>query len=297
MKAKPLQIDTVHQCNCCLGCQTLHPLVSAIDLSQANLTDPLIRFNFYTILLLENKCTDFIYGRQSHDYSNATLLFLPPGQSVEMDTKKPLPKNGWLLAFHPHLLCGTTLATHIDDYSFFSYSADEALHLSQREMTKATECLSAIEQELRHAIDRHSQTIISRYIELFLDYCSRFYERQFITRCEVNKRLLSQLDTLLDAYIRSGQLAIHPQPSADYCAGKLHLSSRYFTDLLHFETGKSIDLYFQLKRMEVAKELLRDKNNDIVQISRLLGFPSVPYFSKLFKKLTGMTPNEHRGVN
>lgn len=294
MKSNTLKIETVHQCNSCLGNETLHPLVSVIDLSTAKLSDHAIKFNFYTILLIESECTDFIYGRKHYDYSNATLLFLSPGQSLQLDEHEPLPSNGWLLAFHPHLIGGTTLSTHIDSYPFFSYSADEALHLSQREKAKVAECLNQIEQELRHDIDRHSRTIISRYIELFLDYCSRFYERQFITRCNANKELLAQLDALLDDYIRSGKLLTHPQPTADYCARKLHLSSRYFIDLLYFETGKTIDLYFQLKRIDAAKEMLLRKDKDVEQISQWLGFPSVVYFSKLFQKLTGVAPSEYR---
>lgn len=294
MKGKTLKIETIHQCNCCLGSQTLHPLVSVIDLSKANLADYAIKFNFYTILMVENECDEFMYGRQHYDYSNATLLILSPGQPLQLDENKPLPHKGWLLVFHPHLICGTTLNAHIDCYTFFGYRPEEALHLSLREKAKLTECLSQIELELQHAIDRHSRTIISRYIELFLDYCARFYERQFITRCEVNKELLRQLDALLDDYIRSGKLSTQPMPTTDYCAGKLHLSSHYFIDLLHCETGKTIDLYFQLKRMEAAKEMLLDKDNTVSRVAQWLGYPSTQHFSRLFQKLTGTAPNGYR---
>lgn len=174
-----MNIETVHQCNCCLGNKTLHPLVSAIDLSKANVMQRTIKFDFYTILLLECEGEDFIYGRKYYDYSNATMIFLTPGQSININEGKAFPRKGWLLAFHPDLLCSTSLGRNIKNYSFFSYHLNEALHLSLREKDKAIECMYNIEKELQHAIDCHSKTLISRYIELLLDYCSRFYDRQF----------------------------------------------------------------------------------------------------------------------
>ena len=294
MKKNTLKIDTVHQCNSCMGNKTLHPLVSVIDLSKANLTDYSIKFNFYTILLIENECDEYIYGRKYYDYSNATLVFLSPGQSIELDRKKALPQKGWLLAFHPHLICGTTLDTHINCYTFFSYLPDEALHLSLREKTKIIECLNNIEQELEHAIDRHSKVLISRHIELLLDYCSRFYERQFITRCEANKKILGKMEAMLDEYIQSGKLESKTLPSAEYCSNILSLSPCYFNDLLKFETGKTIELYFQLKRIEVAKSMLLGEVGNISQVAKKLGFPSVQNFSRLFQKMTGIVPGEYR---
>lgn len=294
MKRDLLNIETVHECNCCLGSKTLHPLVSVIDLSKAKLTDYSIKFNFYTILLIENECDVFVYGRKSHDYSNATLVFLSPGQSIKMDESRPLSCSGWLLAFHPHLICDTTLGMNIDHYTFFSYQSNEALHLSQREETKVIECLLNIEQELQHAIDRHSKTLISRHLELLLDYCCRFYERQFITRCEINCELLSQMELLLDKYIQSGKLESKIFPTTKYCANALHLSPHYFSDLLKFETGKTIDEYFQAKRIEAARQMLLSEDSTVSRVAQRLGFPNVHYFSKLFQKITGVLPEEHK---
>ena len=177
-----MNIETVHQCNCCLGNKTLHPLVSAIDLSKANVMQRTIKFDFYTILLLECECEDFIYGRKYYDYSNATMVFLRPGEIFRMSKADVLPDKGWLLTFHPDLLYRTSLKNHIKNYTFFSYSKEEALHLSQRETATIICCLENIEEELHHSIDAHTATILSRHIELMLDYCTRFYERQFITR-------------------------------------------------------------------------------------------------------------------
>lgn len=295
MKESVLKIETVHQCNCCLGCKTLHPLVSVIDLSKASLEQQTIKFDFYTIILIEGEVEDFLYGRKYYDYSNASLVFLTPGESIKIDKSKPLHHlKGWLLAFHPDLLHSTSLGDTINNYSYFSYTLDESLHLSLREKTKAIECLCNIEEELKHAIDCHSKTLISRYIELLLDYCSRFYERQFITRCEANKALIRKTDMLLDEYIQSGKLAKSTLPSDEYYADILHLSPHYFNDLFKFETGKSLDEYSQFKRLEVSKKMLLEQGDTAGMVAEKLGYPNVQYFSRIFKKITGIAPNEYR---
>lgn len=273
-----------------MGNKTGHPLVSVIDLSKATPTAHCVKFDFYTLFLIENECDEFIYGRKYDDYSNATLLLSAPGQSIQMNEGKPLPRKGWLLAFHPHLICGTSLGMNINNYTFFSYRADEALHLSLREKTKATECLTNIAQEIQHPIDRHSQTLISRHIELLLDYCCRYYERQLITRCEANKLIINKVDSLLDEYIASGKLKNNSLPSAGYCSDILSLSSPYLNDLLKFETGKTTKEYFQAKRIEAAKNMLLHKESNLDQIAEKLGFTHVESFSKLFQKITGALP-------
>lgn len=291
MKENILNIATVHQCNCCLGNKTLHPLVSVIDLSKADLQQRTLKFDFYTILLLEEETLDFVYGRRYYDYSNATVVFLTPGQSLRTDEGMMLSQKGWLLAFHPDLIYHTSLGGHIKDYTFFSYQPKESLHLSLREKTKAIECINSIGQELEHAIDCHSKTLISRYIELLLDYCSRFYERQFITRNEANKVILQKTERLLDEYISSGRLKRNVYPTNEFCAGILHLSASYYNDLLEFETGKNLYEYFQLKRMEASKKMLSDKSNTVSMVAEQLGFSNVQYFSSLFKRITGVAQN------
>lgn len=292
-----IRIDTVDQCNRYLGNKTLHPLVSAIDLSKADLIQRTIKFDFYTILLIEGQAEDFICGRKYYDYSNASLVFLTPGQSIKIKEGEVFPQKGWLLAFHSDLISRTSLGENIKNYTFFFYHLNEALHLSLREKAKSIECFCNIEQELQHAIDFHSKVLISRNIELLLDYCSRFYERQFITRNEVNKQILNKMDMLLDEYIQSGQLKNGILPSDEYCATTLHLSPLYFNDLLKFETGKSIYEYFQLKRLDASKKMLLDKSNSVSLVADKLGYSNVQYFSRLFKKITGIAPNEYRGMN
>ncbi len=294
MKKEILKIENIHQCNCCLGYKTLHPLVSVIDLSKTGLTQQVIHFDFYTVLLLEGGCEDFLFGRKYYDYSNATIIFLVPGQSIELNTNSLSSPKGRLLAFHPDLLCSTALGKHINDYTFFRYQPDEALHLSLREKNKALDCFNNIEEELCHAIDCHSKTLITRNIELFLDHCTRFYDRQFITRNEENQCILKKINLLLNEYIRSGQLQNGQLPSADYYGGLLKISPRYFSDLLKFETGKNTHEYFQLKRLETAKQMLLDKDTTVSQVVKQLGYPSIQYFSHLFKKITGIAPTDYR---
>ncbi len=295
MKKETLDIHTVSGCNRCLGCKTLHPQASIINLENPDLEHDTVKFEFYAVLLIE-ECADdcCCCGRKYYDYSNATMVFLKPGKIFRMSEAGVLPDKGWLLAFHPDLLYCTSLRNHIKNYTFFSYNKEEALHLSQRETATITCCLENIEEELHHPIDTHTATILSRHIELMLDYCTRFYERQFITRENKNKTVLEELETLLDDYIASGRLRDSILPTSEYCAMRLGLSVPYFNDLLKFETGKTLDEYFQLKRLEAAKKMLLQTNNTPATVSHQLGYSNVQYFSLLFKKITGITPSDYR---
>lgn len=299
MEKKPVKIDTVYQCNCFLGEKTLHPLTSVIDLSKTNgKLENQLKFGFYTILLQECNCECFIYGRQHYDFSDGTLLFLSPDESLNLQgNQKRLCSKGHLLAFHPDLIRYTSLGQHFRNYTFFSYTQEESLHLSLREKQIVLNCLENLNQELQRSIDRHSQTIVSRYIELLLDYCTRFYDRQFITRSEANQNLLEKADRLLNDYFLSGRVPVEGLPTTQYCSIHLGLSSYYWEDLLKHETGKTMHDYIQFKRMELAKKQIRESRKSISLIADELGFPSVSHFSLLFKKLTGYTPNVYKLLN
>ena len=295
MKDNTLDIKTVCECNRCLGCKTLHPQVSIINLENPSVYQDAVKFEFYAILLIEDCEGDCdCCGRKYYDYSNATMVFLTPGEICRMNKNNTLPDKGWLLAFHPDLLLCTTLKNHIDNYTFFFYRKEEALHLSQRETAKVTCCLENIDDELHHSIDMHSNTILSRHIELLLDYCSRYYERQFITRENKNKMILGKMEGILDEYITSGKLQEGKLPTSGCCAEKLNLSTAYFDDLLRFETGKTLAEYFQFKCLYTAKKMLSEGGNTPAAVARRLGYPSVQYFSLVFKKATGVAPNEYR---
>ena len=291
-----IDIRTVHECNRCLGGKTLHPQVSLINLEHPGWRGEAVKFEFYAILLFEDKANGDCRccGWRYYDFANATMVFLTPGEMFRMSNSNTLPDKGWLLAFHPDLLCCTSLRKHIGDYTFFHYRKEEALHLSQRETATVTCCLQHIEEELHQPIDSHTATILARHIQLLLDYCTRYYERQFITRENKNKALLTHLDCLLDEYIATGQLQGGHLPTAEGCAGRLGLSAAYFADLLRMETGKTFAEYFQFKRLHAAKQLLLEDGSTPARVASLLGFPSVQYFSLLFKKLNGIAPGEYR---
>lgn len=295
MKKEILDIKTVYECNRCLGSKTLHPQVSIINLEHPELEQDTVKFEFYTILLIE-ECIDdsTCCGRKYYDYSSATMVFLAPGEIFRLSETGALPNKGWLLAFHPDLLFRTSLKNHIKNYTFFSYRKEEALHLSKRETATITYCLDNIEEELHHAIDMHTRTILSRHIELMLDYCTRFYERQFITRETKNKTILEKMEAMLDTYIDSGKLQNGKLPTSEYCSEGLGLSTPYFNDLIKFETGKTLEEYFQFKRLEVSKKMLLTADNTPAIVANRLGFPNVQYFSFIFKKITGIAPNEYR---
>ena len=237
--------DTVNEYNELNNHETLHPLVSIIDFSKANRrtwgSEKEVRLNFglYCIFLKDIKCGNLKYGRNYYDYQEGTLVFISPGQIVELenDGKMYQPK-GHALVFHPDLIHGTSLAKSINEYNFFSYNSNEALHVSDRERQMVMDCFSKIEFELEQGVDKHSKKLIASNIELFLNYCERFYDRQFITRDNVNMGIIEKFEELLNGYFSSNKPKKNGLPSVTYFAKELHLSANYFGDLIKKETGK-----------------------------------------------------------
>lgn len=291
-----MNIETVAEYNDMLGVETRHPLVSVIDLTKAKPMRHLRHtFGFYTVFLKEAKCGDLIYGRQYYDYQEGTVVCLAPGQVIGIeDNGEIFQPKGWALCFHPDLIRGTSLGSHIKEYSYFSYEVNEALHLSQQEREIFVDCLHKISHELEHSIDRLSRRLIATNIELLLDYCLRFYERQFITREHVNNDILTRFETLLNRYFESGRAQQEGLPSVKWCAGELCLSPNYFGDLMKKETGKTAQEHIQFKLIDIAKELVLNPGRSISQISYELGFQYPQHFTRMFKKVVGMTPNEYR---
>ena len=294
-----MKIKSVTEYNNLIGQETLHPLVSIIDFSKTEL----FRFfkaqmDVYAIFLKNIKCGNITYGIHDYDYEEGSLIFISPGQvyGVE-DTGERQQASGTALIFHPDLIHGTSLGKHIKDYTFFSYEVNEALHLSLREREIINDCFTKIHYELEHAIDSHSKTLIVSYIELFLNYSKRFYERQFVTRSHVNKDILTRFEKVLNDYFSSAMPLELGLPSVHYCADKLFLSPNYLGDLLKKETGKSAQEHIQLKLIDVAKEKIFDSEKSISEIAYELGFKYPQHFSRMFKKSTGYTPNEYRLMN
>jgi AraC-like DNA-binding protein len=210
---------------------------------------------------------------------------------------EPYQPMGHGLVFHPDLLLGTTLGKSIKSYNFFSYQTNEALHLSDKERLLVLDLLSKIKSELELGVDKHSKKLIATSIELFLSYCERFYDRQFITREDVNIGILEKFETLLNDYLQSDRTQIIGLPSVAYCAEKLNLSSNYFGDLIKKQTSKSAQEYIQNKVIEVSKERVIDKNKSISKVAYELGFKYPQHFSRMFKNATGYTPIEYRNQN
>ncbi|MCP2039252.1 AraC family transcriptional regulator [Chryseobacterium sp. HSC-36S06] len=295
------KFETVSEYNVLNNHETLHPLVSVIDFSKAAPRswggEKTVRINYglYCIFLKEVKCGDLHYGKHTYDYQEGTLVFVSPGQVVTIETTGEIyqPK-GYALVFHPDLIHGTTLGKHIQDYTFFGYQSDEALHISQRERKIVMDCLSKIEYELEQAMDKHSKKIIVDNIELFLNYCTRFYDRQFLTRDNVHKGILERFETLLNEYFQSNKPQTVGLPSVSYCARELNLSSSYFGDLIKKETGKTAQEYIQAKVIDVAKERIFDQSKSVSEIAYDLGFKYPQHFTRLFKQRVGSTPNEYR---
>lgn len=290
------RFETINEYNVFNNNETRHPLVSVVDLSKA---DPRqgsrMYFGFYTIFLKDVKCGDLVYGRHTYDYQEGTLVFLAPGQVAGMNSNGEIyqPK-GYALIFHPDLIHGTALGRHIQEYTFFGYQSYEALHLSGRERQIVLDCFSKIEYELEHAIDKHSKKLIVATIELFLGYCVRFYDRQFITRENVLKGILERFENLLNAYFQTDKPQTIGLPSVTYCAGELNLSSNYFGDLIKKETGQSAQEYIHAKVIELAKERIFDQRKSVSQIAYDLGFKYPQHFMRLFKQRVGQSPNEYR---
>jgi AraC family transcriptional activator of pobA len=213
------------------------------------------------------------------------------------DTAELHQPKGYALVFHPDLLRGTSLGQHIHDYNFFSYQVNEALHISERERQIVLDSLAKISIELQQSIDKHSKRLIVSNIELFLNYCTRFYDRQFITRDHAHQGILERFESLLNDYFLSDKPQTIGLPSVSYCAGELHLSPNYFGDLIKKETGQSAQEYIQTKLIDVAKERIFDTTRSVSQIAYDLGFKYPQHFGRLFKQRVGHSPNEYRSLN
>ncbi len=289
-----IKLDTIEKYNRILGVETLHPLVSMTDFSKIK-SIPHCRkeFGFYCIYYKELHCGTIEYGRSKYDYQDGTLLFISPGQTAGVNDSGATPNpKGCVLMFHPDLLYGTPLARLMKNYTFFSYDSNEALHMSEREKAIILNCFKEIGAELEHAIDKHTKHIVTSYIETLLNHCVRFYDRQFITREIPNKGILSRFDRFLNDWYDSGKAKEDGIPSVQICASEMCLSPNYFGDLIKKELGKTATEYIQLVVIGKAKELLAEGELNISEIAYELGFNYPHHLTRMFKKITGLTPKE-----
>ncbi len=291
------RITTISEYNADFETETLNPLVTVVDFSK--FVGPAVSvkksYDFYLVMLKDTKCADILYGRNKYDFQEGTLVFLAPGQVYSVvQIPNAAPAKGFGLAFHPDLLRGTSLGRNIHDYSFFSYDVHEALHMSQQERGVVLECMSNIKQELGHAIDKHSRQLIVSNIELLLNYCVRFYDRQFITRERANSDIITRFEHLVFDYYRNGNPELNGMLTVTQCAAKLNLSPNYFGDLVKKETGKSALDFIQDHVVSLAKERVFDTSKSISEVAYSLGFNYPQHFTRFFKSHVGMTPNQYR---
>lgn len=280
----------------------MHPLISLIDVTKMHITEDetwnKFSVDFYSISLKRNVTAKLKYGQQYYDFDKGTMNFLAPKQiqSLEVDETNEITQNcgtGYMLMIHPDFLYKHPLASTIKNYSFFSYSLNEALHLSEREEKSIIEIFQRIEQEYQH-IDRHTQDIILAQIDLLLNYSNRFYERQFFTRKVVNSDLLTRMEQLLCEYFDNKESLEEGLPSVDYFANQLNLSANYLSDVLRSLTEQSAQQHIHNKVIEKAKEYLSSSNLTVAEIAYQLGFQYPQSFNKLFKKKTEMSPLKFR---
>lgn len=296
---KIINVDTVDQYNKLYGLETRHPLVGIVDLTKATNIPNHVHLNMgiYSLFLKHTVCGDLKYGKKNYDYQEGTIVTFAPGQVIGIELKKDAKPSSKGIVFHPDLIRGTSLGQNMKQYSFFSYEVSEALHLSEEEKQIITDCFNKINIELEHDIDRHSKTLIAKNIELLLDYCLRFYERQFNTRIKVNKDILVQFENLLDDYFIGKNAENNGYPTVKYFADKVCLSPNYFGDLIKKETGKSAQQYIMSKLISLAKDRILNTNQSVSQVAYELGFQYAQHFSRLFKKNVGCSPNEYRMQN
>lgn len=289
-------IDSIDAYNKLYGLETNHPLVTVLDLKKATRILNHVRMDYgvYALYLKNGVNCKLMYGRQPYDYQEGTVTSFRPGQliGVEMDKDDIAPDVIGLL-FHPDLIFGTPLAARMEGYGFFDYSSREAVHLSADERAIFIECLSRIKKEIEHPVDKHTAEIVASHIQVLLDYMTRFYERQFITRHKANSDVLTRFEAALKDYYASGK-AVDGIPSVAYFADIVNLTPGYFGDMIKKETGKTAQELISLRVIEEAKKKLTETSDDVSIIAYDLGFQYPQHFTRMFKKQTGKTPKEYR---
>ena len=292
---KELYFNTIQEFNDLYGFETQHPLVSVVRFDkESQLEEHICHYGLYALFLKENKGCKLSYGRTEYDFDEMTVTSFAPGQSIHVEPNPGVVYPKWTaLLFHPDLLNRTSLGKNISRYEFFDYSSNEALNLSSCEIEIFRDVLSMIQQELCHTIDKHSRELIVSNIELLLNYCLRFYDRQFITREEINHSVVKKFISLLDEYIAQ-KAEREGLPTVAYFADKCCYSTKYFGELVKTETGKTAKDFINNRLLKNAKQLLDDDSLSVTQVSQMLGFEYPQHFVRFFKAQTGKTPSEYR---
>ena len=290
-----ITLDSLNTYNDLYGLKTSHPLIGVLDIKHATkvVNHIEMRYELYALYLKNGKQCTLKYGRKNYDYQEGTIVSFAPGQVVTLDDEKgELGPDVIGLMFHPDLIYGTPLASKIKEFEFFGYSQNESLHLSEKERELFKFYLDLIRGELERPIDNHTSAVLSAHIQLLLEHLDRFYDRQFITRHKVNSDVVMQFQQNLRNYFSKD--AIITTPNVGYFADKASLSTGYFSNLVKKETGMSPKDLITLQIIDEAKRRLIETKQEISIIAYNLGFEYPAHFTRLFKKITGLTPTEFR---
>lgn len=286
------------------GIETLHPLISIVDYSKTKISQEdsnvdSICFDFYSVYLKDGRSCKINYGRKAYDFQEGSLVFISPSKMIEIVEEEPEEKgpSGYGLFFHPDLLKNTSLGKTIYEYSFFNYELSESVHLSKKERKIVFDCFKKIKHELSQPIDKFSKKLIVSHLELFLNYCARFYERQFETRDYIHRGIVEKFETYLNEYFDNESNSNKEIPTVSDCAKEFNFSANYFSDLVKMETGKSAQSFIHYKIIEKAKVKIFDYNKSISQIAYELGFKYPNHFVRFFKQKVGQSPNQYRSLN
>lgn len=292
-----IYVNSIQDFNDYQGVETLHPLVSVVRVENTDhIKECVMHYGLYAVYLKENKGCKLSYGRTPYDFDEMTVTSFAPGQSIRVEPNPDVPFAKFTaLVFHPDILNRTELGKNMRRYEFFDYTSTEALHLSLQEIEVFKSVLSMIEQELHRSIDKHTRELIVSNIELLLNYCLRFYDRQFITREEINHSVVKKFTSLLDSYIEE-KAETEGLPSVAYFAEKCCLSTGYFGTLVKTETGRTAKDLINERLLARAKALLSDDTKTISAIGQNLGFEYPQHFVRFFKGLTGKTPAQWRAA-
>ena len=295
---KKIYLDSVSKFNKIYGLPTKHPLVAAIDMRDAaNFANHVeLKGEIYSLFLKNAPNCRLRYGRKTFDFEAGTVVSISPGQTVTTDlAPEDISTDAIGIIFHPDLFFGTSLSEAIKRFSFFNYSELESLHLSDKEREKFEFYYNIIKEEIEQPIDSHSAALISTNIQLLLEHLQRFYDRQFTTRHKENSDIVSQFENNLKQYFSEE----YPDdiPSVSYFAEKAKLSPSYFSDLIRKETGTNPKDFISIFMIEEAKRKLVETGDDISEIAYKLGFEYPAHFTRMFKRLVGITPKEYRLSN
>lgn len=297
------KINSIAEAHQVLGLESPdHPLVTVIHMDnprlRKNFEGQSYVLNLYHIGLKIGAINAFGYGRNSYDFQDGAMAFIAPGQVISPENQEEGDAiSGWMLLFHPDLLRQSNLSDKMDAYGFFSYSLNEALHLSRKEKNSVTELVDKMEEEYTQNLDKHSQPLIISTLELLLNYATRYYDRQFSTRTNNNKKYINQFEILLKDYYKSNKPLEIGIPTVSYCGESLNMSAKYLSDLLRKETGRNTQDHIHDYIIEKAKNRLLSSTVSVSEVAYDLGFEYPQYFSKLFKKITDFSPSEYRNLN